>query len=144
MHVYIYIYIYIYMYIYTRYLVCTTSVFRKNKTRSSDDRHPARNTQGNPPPPVYTESARVFLSYRTINTYIQTVVVSGYHGLTPIGPQSRVGDKPVRFRVFLPPNGTAVLKGLKAPHREKPSQALIQPQVAFYFLSAVRNKWFLW
>ena len=32
--------------------------------------------------------------------------------LTPLEPQSRSGDKPVKFKVVLSPNGTAVLKGL--------------------------------
>ena len=29
-------------------------------------------------------------------------------------PQPRFGDRPVKFQVFCPPNGTAVLKGLRA------------------------------
>ena len=33
--------------------------------------------------------------------------------LTPLEPQSRSGDKPVKFQVVLSPNGTAVLKGLR-------------------------------
>ena len=32
--------------------------------------------------------------------------------LTPLEPQSRSGDNPVKFQVVLSPNGTAVLKGL--------------------------------
>ena len=32
--------------------------------------------------------------------------------LTPLGPQSRFGDKPFKFQVVCPQNGTAVLKGL--------------------------------
>ena len=32
--------------------------------------------------------------------------------LTLLEPQSRSGDKPVKFQVVLSPNGTAVLKGL--------------------------------
>ena len=32
--------------------------------------------------------------------------------LTLLEPQSRSGDNPVRFQVFCPQNGTAVLKGL--------------------------------
>ena len=35
----------------------------------------------------------------------------GQH-LTPLEPQSRFGDKPVKFQVVCPQNGTAVLKGL--------------------------------
>ena len=35
--------------------------------------------------------------------------------LTLLEPQSRSGDKPVKFQVVLSPNGTAVLKGLTAP-----------------------------
>ena len=34
--------------------------------------------------------------------------------LTLLEPQSRFGDKPVKFQVVLSPNGTAVLKGLIA------------------------------
>ena len=33
--------------------------------------------------------------------------------LTLLEPQSRSGDKPVKFQVVLSPNGTAVLKGLR-------------------------------
>ena len=33
---------------------------------------------------------------------------------TLLEPQSRFGDKPVKFQVVFPQNGTAVLKGLKA------------------------------
>ena len=33
--------------------------------------------------------------------------------LTPLEPQSRFGDKPVKFEVVCPQNGTAVLKGLR-------------------------------
>ena len=32
-------------------------------------------------------------------------------GLTLLGPQSRFGDKPLKFQVDCPQNGTAVLKG---------------------------------
>ena len=32
--------------------------------------------------------------------------------LTPLEPQSRFGDKPLKFQVVCPQNGTAVLKGL--------------------------------
>ena len=35
--------------------------------------------------------------------------------LTLLEPQSRSGDKPVKFQVVLSPNGTAVLKGLMNP-----------------------------
>ena len=31
----------------------------------------------------------------------------------PLEPQSRFGDKPLKFQVVCPPNGTSVLKGLK-------------------------------
>ena len=34
--------------------------------------------------------------------------------LTLLEPQSRSGDKPVKFQVVLSPNGTAVLKGLRS------------------------------
>ena len=34
-----------------------------------------------------------------------------FEGLTPSEPQSRFGDKPVKFKVICPRNGTAVLKG---------------------------------
>ena len=40
-------------------------------------------------------------------------------GLTLLEPQSRFGDKLVKFRIVCPQNGTAVLKGLsvkKRPH----------------------------
>ena len=33
--------------------------------------------------------------------------------LTLLEPQSRFGDKPVKFQVVCPRNGTAVLKGLR-------------------------------
>ena len=33
-------------------------------------------------------------------------------GLTPLEPQSRCGDKPLKFQVVCPQNGTAVLEGL--------------------------------
>ena len=32
--------------------------------------------------------------------------------LTPLEPQSRFGDKPLKFQVFCPQNGTGALKGL--------------------------------
>ena len=32
--------------------------------------------------------------------------------LTPLQPQSDCGDKPLRFQVVCPQNGTAILKGL--------------------------------
>ena len=35
-----------------------------------------------------------------------------WSSLTLLEPQSRSGDKPVKFQVVLSPNGTAVLKGL--------------------------------
>ena len=36
--------------------------------------------------------------------------------LTLLEPKSRFGDKPLKFRVVCPQNGTAVLKGLKGRH----------------------------
>ena len=36
--------------------------------------------------------------------------------LTPLEPQSRFGDKPVKFQIVCPQNGTAVLKGLTQPN----------------------------
>ena len=35
------------------------------------------------------------------------------YGLTLLEPQSRFGDKPLKFRVVCPKSGTAVLKGLR-------------------------------
>ena len=35
--------------------------------------------------------------------------------LTLLEPQSRCGDKPLKFQVICPQNGTAVLKGLTSP-----------------------------
>ena len=40
--------------------------------------------------------------------YIKTL----YHTLVVLEPQSRFGDKPVKFQVVRPQNGTVVLKGL--------------------------------
>ena len=37
--------------------------------------------------------------------------------LVLLEPQSRSGDKPVKFEVVLSPNGTAVLKGLRQAER---------------------------
>ena len=36
-------------------------------------------------------------------------------GLTLLEPQSRFGNKPLKFQAVCPQNGTAVLKGLRAP-----------------------------
>ena len=36
--------------------------------------------------------------------------------LNPFEPQSRFGDKPVKFQVLCTPNGTAVPKGLRITH----------------------------
>ena len=35
-----------------------------------------------------------------------------YSSLTPLEPQSRFGDKPLKFQAVCPPHGTAVLEGL--------------------------------
>ena len=45
-----------------------------------------------------------------------------FHGivvLTLLEPQSRSGDKPVKFQVVLSPNGTAVLKGLTLEEKSR-------------------------
>ena len=41
------------------------------------------------------------------------VLVCRAAGLTPLEPQSRFGDKPLKYQVVCPQNGTAVLKGLR-------------------------------
>ena len=45
-------------------------------------------------------------------TFFRPVFTGFRTRLTLLEPQSRSGDKPVKFQVVLSPNGTAVLKGL--------------------------------
>ena len=46
--------------------------------------------------------------------------------LTLLEPQSRCGDKPVKFQVLHPQNGTAVLKALRVQHAAVTSSAIAQ------------------
>ena len=43
----------------------------------------------------------------------RTIPWVGVGALTLLEPQSRFGDKPIKFKVVCPQNGTAVLKGFK-------------------------------
>ena len=52
--------------------------------------------------------------------------------LAPLEPQSRFGGKPLKFQVFCPQNGTAVLKGLKrkVPNfRTTPKKTIMGPML---------------
>ena len=53
---------------------------------------------------------RTTCASRTYYVWIVTYVLLYY--LTPLAPQSRFGDNPLKFKVICPQNGTAVLKGL--------------------------------
>ena len=52
-------------------------------------------------------------SYKWSGLAIEGPLPSGTTRLTPLEPQSHVGDNPVKFQVVCPQNGTAVLKGLR-------------------------------
>ena len=54
--------------------------------------------------------------------------------LTLVEPQSHFGDKPVKFQVVCPQNGTAVLKGLSAQEHMPPGR---QSRSGYRYYAAV-------
>ena len=51
--------------------------------------------------------------------------------LTLLEPQSRSGDKPVKFQVGLSPNGTAVLKAVNASNKQQHHGSIIYEMVQY-------------
>ena len=66
--------------------------------------------------------------------------MTGGPWLTLLEPQSRCGDKPLKFQVVCPQNGTAVLKGLIGPmeHTKK------LPGIYFPILTDNVRSYLLW
>ena len=62
--------------------------------------------------PVAVAVASESWNYYTAHDFLPVAAVEKNTRLTLLEPQSRFGDKRLKFQVFCPQNGTAVLKGL--------------------------------
>ena len=60
----------------------------------------------------YTAHFETFVSTFILRKTFLTVGGGGLLSLTPLEPQSRFGDNPLKFQVLCPQIGTSVLKGL--------------------------------